>query len=181
VMFLYAWPFAADATWRAAIDRVRAGGRNPLFVADSTDPSSLAVADGVFTYASNLFAPDIGRFDRTQATAARTYHLLGAGKGSARIAVATVSPGYDESGLADRPLDRVVDRRGGALYEEQWRAALASGADWIVVTSWNEWWENTQIEASQRYGDFYPRTTRRFTVAFRYGRCRPGGGASCGG
>jgi glycosyl transferase family WbsX len=40
-------------------------------------------------------------------------------------------------------------------------------ADWVVVTSWNEWMENTQIEPSVRYGDLYVRRTKLWSDRFR--------------
>lgn len=172
VVFVYAWGFAAHETWRTVSERVRAGGRDLLILADSLDPAALAVGDGAYTYAANLFAPDIAAFSRRLAVAARSYHLLGAGYGAPRLAVATVSPGYDESRLPDRPRRQQVDRRDGAFYDVQWRAALASGADWIVVTSWNEWPENTHIEPGQRYGQLYLHRTRYWSAFFK-GAPRP--------
>jgi len=35
------------------------------------------------------------------------------------------------------------------------------------VTSWNEWWENTEIEASARYGTAYLERTRVWADAFK--------------
>jgi hypothetical protein len=37
----------------------------------------------------------------------------------------------------------------------------------VVVTSWNEWWENTHIEPSVSYGDFYLRRTKVWAARFR--------------
>jgi hypothetical protein len=167
VVFIYAWGFAGDATWRAVLDRLRASGRNPFVLADTTEPASLAGADGAFTYAGNLFAEDIALFSGRLAVASRSYHHLGAGYGPPRLALATVSPGYDETRLDNRPLARVVDRQGGAFYDAQWRAALESGADWVLITSWNEWWENTHVEASQRHGEAYVWRTRFWSNFFK--------------
>jgi hypothetical protein len=61
----------------------------------------------------------------------------------------------------------VSERQNGAYYDTQWRSALQAGADWVVVTSWNEWWENTQIEPSEKYGDFYATRTKEWAVRFR--------------
>ena len=93
---------------------------------------------------------------KDQGLRVRTYHLLG-GVRPRRVWTATVSPGYDDRALvsADGRTPRVSERDGGAYYDAQWRAALEAGADWMVVTSWNEWWENTQVEPSVRYGDLY--------------------------
>lgn len=42
---------------------------------------------------------------------------------------------------------RVSDRAGGQFYGTQWQAALDNRADWIAITSLNEYLENTEIEA----------------------------------
>jgi Glycosyl hydrolase family 99 len=68
---------------------------------------------------------------------------------------------------ADSRTPCVSDRENGAYYDAQWRAALEAGTDWVVVTSWNEWWENTHIEPSVRYGDFYVRRTSEWATRFR--------------
>jgi hypothetical protein len=77
-----------------------------------------------------------------------------------------VSPGYDDSVLG-RDTTLVVDRANGAFYVAQWQAAVAAQPDWILVTSWNEFWENTHIEPSVRYGRRYQDRTRTWSSWFR--------------
>lgn len=166
VIFAYAWDFAGGATWNTVRDRLRAGGRTPLLMADSTNPANLLVADGLSTYSGTLFAPDVRTLMRDTASATRAYHLLGANWGSPRIAVATVMPGYDETRLVGRS-GRVVARVDGEFYDRQWQAALASGADWVVISTWNEWAENTHVEAGRRFGEFYVWRTRFWSAALK--------------
>jgi hypothetical protein len=135
-------------------------------MADSTNPSNLTVADGLATYSGTLFAPDVGALLRETASATRAYHLLGTAWGSPRLATATVMPGYDETRLSGRS-GRVVPREGGEFYDRQWQAALASGADWVVISTWNEWAENTQVEAGQRFGEVYVWRTRFWSAALK--------------
>jgi hypothetical protein len=167
VIWAYAWDYAGQDTWRAVLAALRASNRNPMVMADSMTPSELAVADGESTYAGTLFATDVHQTLRRSVAAQRTWHLLGSAYGGQRIAAASVIPGYDETRLAGRS-GRSVDRRGGEFYNEQWQAALASGADWVVVTSWNEWAENTEIEAGQRFGPYYVWRTRFWSAAFKH-------------
>jgi hypothetical protein len=166
VIFAYVWDFTGNATWNTIRERLRAGGRTPLLMADSTNPANLLVADGLSTYSGTLFAPDVRTLMRDTASATRAYHLLGSNWGSQRIAVATVMPGYDETRLVGRS-GRVVPRLDGEFYDRQWEAALASGADWVVISTWNEWAENTQVEAGQRFGQFYVWRTRFWTAALK--------------
>jgi hypothetical protein len=97
----------------------------------------------------------------------RTYHLLPGDTGKRRIWVATVSPGYDDRQLKDGRIPRTSDRDNGRYYDRQWQAAIDLRADWVVVTSWNEWMENTQIESSVRYGDLYATRTKMWADRFR--------------
>ena len=163
VLFAYIWGFAGDDVWRTVLARVRATGRNPLVMADTVDAGPLALADGTFTYSGTLFDPL--SLMQQSVRAARAYHLLGAESGGPRIAAASVIPGYDETRLG-RPTRRAVDREGGEFYDRQWQAALATNPDWVVVTSWNEWAENTQIEPGQRFGEYYVWRTRFWSAAF---------------
>jgi hypothetical protein len=103
---------------------------------------------------------------RDTASGTRAYHLLGAEWGSPRLAVATVMPGYDDTRITGRT-GRVVPRLDGEFYDRQWEAALASGADWVVISTWNEWAENTEVEAGQRFGQFYVWRTRFWTAALK--------------
>jgi hypothetical protein len=73
-----------------------------------------------------------------------------------------VIPGYDDLLLQRNPqAAAMVPRRGGHTLVEQFRAAVASGADTILIYSWNEYFEDTQIEPTLEYGDFYLELTRR--------------------
>lgn len=166
-VFVYVWPVVSDDTWLQVLTRVRAGGR-PLFVlADTTNTAALRLADAVYTFSGTLFSPDIRAFTRQQSLAARTYHLGAPDRGGQRLGIATVTPGYDETRLRDRPERRVVDRQGGSFYQSQWVAATNGGADWVLVMTWNEWWENTHIEPSQEFGEDYLRRTRFWSTAFK--------------
>ena len=60
------------------------------------------------------------------------------------ICAPSVGPGYDAQRGSDDP--RIKPRRNGATYDAMWRAAIASGADQVTITSFNEWHEGTQIE-----------------------------------
>ena len=79
-----------------------------------------------------------------------------------KIFAATVQPGYDDHLLPDRGGGQVQERLEGDFYRSTFEAALASDPDWIFITSWNEWWETTQIEPSESYGDLYLQITREY-------------------
>jgi hypothetical protein len=77
-----------------------------------------------------------------------------------------VSPGCDDSGV--RAATCVRDRAGGSYYQSSWDGALASSPDWaVVVSTFNEWMESTQIEPSTAWGDQYLQLTKQNADLFR--------------
>ncbi len=89
------------------------------------------------------------------------------------IRLATVSPGYDDRALHDEvrvgnPY-RLVDREGGKTYATTMDAvrALSPRPDIVMVSTFNEYHENTHIEPSQRNGMQYVDMTARFISDWR--------------
>jgi len=85
-----------------------------------------------------------------------------------KLGIFTVSPGFDDVHLTaeyrrDKKIRR-VPRRGTRTYENMQKAALSvyPRPDYVVVTSFNEYHENTHIEPSKKYGDLFIRSTRSF-------------------
>jgi hypothetical protein len=64
-----------------------------------------------------------------------------------------VHPGHDNSYFRDDPY--VMPRRDGQTFRDFLRAATDAGADYLMVTSWNEWPETTVIEPSSSWADPY--------------------------
>jgi len=61
----------------------------------------------------------------------------------------------------------VARRLDGDLYRAQWDAAAQSDADWVVITSFNEWHEGSDIEPSKEHGEKYLRLTRKYAEQFK--------------
>ena len=59
-----------------------------------------------------------------------------------------------------------LPRNAGTTYEATWQAAIASGTDWVLITTFNEWWEGTAIEPSVNYSTSYLALTREFAISF---------------
>jgi hypothetical protein len=64
-----------------------------------------------------------------------------------------VHPGHDNSHFRDDPY--VMPRRDGRTLRDYLRAATDAGADYIMITSWNEWPETTVVEPSSTWDDPY--------------------------
>jgi hypothetical protein len=85
-----------------------------------------------------------------------------------RSLIAPVMPGFDSrSYIHPGSWGFVVPRRDGEHYEQSWRAWSASGAAWIAVNSWNEWYERSNIEPDREFGDRFVQLTKRHADAFR--------------
>jgi len=83
-----------------------------------------------------------------------------------KLWVATVMPGYDDL-KTGRVNAFVREREDGQFYWDTWQAAMDSGADWVVITSWNEWVEGSQIEPSVSYGNLYLDLTAELAAQFK--------------
>lgn len=64
-----------------------------------------------------------------------------------------VHPGHDNSHFRDDPY--VMPRREGQTLRDYLRAATDADADFLMVTSWNEWPETTVVEPSSNWPDPY--------------------------
>ena len=84
-----------------------------------------------------------------------------------KLWVPTAMPGYDDSRL--RPGGSlVVPRNDGAFYRATFQGAIDSSPDWaILITSWNEWLEGSQIEPAASYGNHYLDLTREYSTQFK--------------
>jgi glycosyltransferase involved in cell wall biosynthesis len=100
------------------------------------------------------------------------------------LRVFTVCPGYDDTRLASPQRSqsryRRTSRRGTLTYEHLQRVALdlEPSPDLVVITSFNEFHENTHLEPSAAFGDTFLRSTRSFQQALgkqamRLHRARP--------
>jgi len=166
VIFAYAAVLVSQSDWNTVIARLDSSGRHPFLIGDFSDSTLLESFDGEYQY-TNIFKTDpLPEFYRNESLRVRTFNLLRQGD-RRRIWVAPVTPGFDDSRLLDRRQPRIVDRANGTVYVDEWKTAIDTGADWVIVTSWNEWWENTEIEASQRYGTTYLDVTATWARLFK--------------
>lgn len=174
VVFLYlARIFVGDV--RSAVDSARAavkeaGGGDPYIVADEVywhqpSPQRLALFDAVTAYNMHASVPDIAA-QFAQKVAAQ-YQLWSRAAEMAGVGfVPGVLPGFDDSAVRPEARHPIIPR-STSLFREQLEAALglARGKPpMVLITSWNEWHEDTSIEPAQEYALEYLdvlRTCRR--------------------
>ena len=149
VVFLYSASFAK------AYDEELVGFLNRRFAADFGGTTPYLVREVSW----NLPADDV--------------YAWGGATGLRRGTVSSLGPGYDHSAVPGRePL--VVPRENGAFFERQWLAFLRRPSLRVMVETWNEFHEGTEIAHSREYGRLYITLTRRFADRFRAGILEPG-------
>jgi len=89
-----------------------------------------------------------------------------------KIWAATAQPGYDDRNIPGRD-GTLIDRANGATYTGIFEAAINSESDWILITSFNEWWEHTHIETSKNYGNLYLELTAKYADIYKGFELRP--------
>ena len=137
-----------------------------VFIGDQISEKAARVFDGIHTY--NPTGSTAGKSAaQIRAWAHTAYPSLVRTAGPDRIACVTVIPGYDDSKLG-RPSPRPnTDRHDGETYRALWEEAIAAGPDWVLLTSWNEWHEGSEIEPSVENGDRALKSTGSFATRFR--------------
>jgi glycoprotein endo-alpha-1,2-mannosidase len=126
------------ADWAAEKTALHTGGVTLFGQTGLAGAAAAAGFDGIYTYDIVTYGANMFRRLCAQAHA---QHLLCA---------PSVGPGYDARRGSGDP--RVKRRRNGATYDSMWKMAIASGADRVTITSFNEWHEGTQIEPAAPAG-----------------------------
>lgn len=154
--------FSVD-DWAAIRKRVDPNHAS-IWIAEGTDPTYLRVFDGIHWYSVAWSADPVSSLVNYASQVRKTAQDLD----GFRYWVAPVMPGYDDTRLRG-PAGFVRPRAGGDYYRATFAGASKSGADWVIVTSFNEWPEGSQIEPSVAYGDTYLNLTRELAAAYRTG------------
>jgi len=71
--------------------------------------------------------------------------------------IPNVMPGYDDTRLRGRDRE-TLHRQGGSFYRSSWNVAspfVSAEQPFLVITTFNEWHEGTELEPSLEYGDSY--------------------------
>jgi glycoprotein endo-alpha-1,2-mannosidase len=119
--------------WAAARSALHAVPNTTIFAQTALAGAAAAGGfDGVYTYDIVTYG---GQTFRRICDEAHAAHLLCA---------PSVGPGYDARRGSGDPV--VKHRHHGRTYDSMWHMAIASGADRVTITSFNEWHEGTQIE-----------------------------------
>src|SRR4051794_1772037 len=140
-------------------------GLSVHLVGDDTDAAYLPYEYGLHRYAVLDSGSSLASWSQQTALAARGNALVDP-TAAAKLYVGTTSPGFDDTKLrgATNP---VIPRAGTSRYDDTWAAARAGSPDWVVVSTWNEWYEDSQIEPGVATGSQALTDTATQAAAFR--------------
>ncbi|QMV12967.1 glycosyltransferase [Vibrio spartinae] len=99
----------------------------------------------------------------------------GSKKSKMKYKITTVSPGYDDSGMDDDIRNnnpyRVIDRKNGGTYQKgfDFILGLEDKPDMIMISTFNEFHENSHIEPSLENGNLYIDMTKDFVSELKKG------------
>jgi hypothetical protein len=162
VVFFWRQEQFSVATWQAIRAQVDPE-RQMVWIAEGVQLDYLEVFDGLYLYSVAWSATPATVLVRWGSAVEQ----WNAQHNAARYWVATVMPGYDDSATG-RSDTFIRPREDGAYYRACWQGVAQSDADWVVITSFNEWLEATHIEPSTLYGDSYIGLTAELAAAYRF-------------
>lgn len=164
VIFIWAPGAAPLDTWKQVFDTLRTEGLDGIYIADSLDPGCLQVFDGLHNYGPAFMTNIEESFQQISSTV-KTYGWLENDPGF-KIWAASAQPGYDDRSIPGRA-GAVIDRANGATYTRTLEASISSDPDWILISTFNEWWEHTHVEPSKNYGNLYLELTAKYADIYK--------------
>ncbi len=141
-----------------------------IWIAEGLDPSYLTVFDGLFIFKiDHACCPILHNNAPAWAGWTRYYARQ---TGEPKLWIATIQPGWDDTNwnqpdLREPSPSFAIDRDEGAYYRETFDAVKYTNPDLLLVNSFNEWVEGSQIEPGNSYGDLYLRLTAELVAEYK--------------
>jgi len=152
--------------WLKAIELVNKKSKEGVTaIGDQFSYGAARVFDGVHRYNTARFLQGLvpSAAGKWAAETYRSWVLLADQAG--KISTLTLIPGYDDTKIRKPGLS--VERYDSELYRVQWQEAIEADPDWILITSFNEWHEGSEIEPSLEYGQGYLELTAEYAKRFK--------------
>jgi hypothetical protein len=153
---------SAPQTWQTIRDQVDPG-RTSLWIGEGGDAGAtlgyMPAFDALHLY-SIAWAADPATALAGWAARLRAYD-------ASKLWVATVMPGGYFGTGPDPSQWQYRDRADGAYYRRAWEVAIATRPSMVIVTSFNETAERTEIQPTADWGTRYLELTRTMAAAWR--------------
>lgn len=153
---------SAQQTWQSIRNRVDPG-HTTIWIGEGGDPNStlsyLPAFDGLHLY-SIAWAADPGAQLAGWANRLRRAD-------ASKLWVATVMPGGYYGTGTDKSQWQHRDRQNGSYYRAAWRGAIATRPAMVIITSYNETYEGTEIHPTGEWGSLYLDITREMAASWR--------------
>ena len=152
------------ASWPQIIQQAHAKAGNFMLIADGYRADNAELFDGVHEY-NNCGSVKGKSPEELRAWAGKHYaNAVGVARKNNRVSCLTVIPGYDDTKIRKPGLK--AERQDGNVYRVMWEEAIRARPDWVLITSWNEWHEGSEIEPSLEFGEQYLTLTREYSRRF---------------
>ncbi|TFF85423.1 MAG: hypothetical protein EU551_04045 [Promethearchaeota archaeon] len=164
VIFVYSAVFKPSVeNWESVIVMLHKNNYYPFLIADmafkSINEEIFDIFDGFHMY------NPLGVYrDEPDRALQRIETLVLASRVHNDLACATVLPGYNDTQV--RHGVGSLERKNGETYKYTWEVAIQSNPDWILICSFNEWHEGTEIEPSYEHNTFYINKTKEYISMF---------------
>ena len=155
---------APPGSWPAIITGARAKAGDFLLIADGYQEGYARTFDGIHTYNICGWVKDLKPDELRKLSANSFAQAVKLAKDHSRISCLTIIPGYDDTKIRKPGLK--AERQAGETYRVLWQEAIKADPDWVLITSWNEWHEGSEIEPSWEDGDKYIKLTGEFATRF---------------
>jgi len=179
VVFLYSKTSQglAPDQWVGALNAVSGRERNGvLAIAENETQAGASVWDSSYTLWP-ITRRDALYPDQSAQSLHRTFQDQISGSNSFHHpTVETIGPGYDDQKFnrsAGQNVAVLVGRQNGQRYRSLWEQTLKDAPDWVLINSFNEWHNGTEIEPSSEMGDQYLQMTGTYARRFKSGDAVP--------
>lgn len=71
-------------------------------------------------------------------------------------------PGYNDTRIRPQAKHAIIPRLDGYFYEQSLKNVLRHGSQVCMICTYNEWYEDSQIEPAKSYGNKYLEMTKKF-------------------
>ncbi|HYF95297.1 MAG TPA: glycoside hydrolase family 99 protein [Symbiobacteriaceae bacterium] len=135
VFYVFESLHVPDADWKGMLDSLRNTSDDAIVLGQTSDVTRLDTChfDGLYTY--DALGYDGSTFPKLQAAITAKNAIF----------APSIGPGYiDIRAVAGSTRNK--PRADGATYDRMWQSVAEAAAEWVSITSFNEWHEGSQIE-----------------------------------